>query len=172
MTERDTDRRGLGKKQKSHQKPDIASVLWWDNEFHRPKLSVQATSRSIVTEKQGPSLTSTMRQMTASAILGLDRLQIIKDKVDPFAMDLISEAEVDNRFNLGTRHHFCGSKSLAVEFVQAICQHLRLLKSFTALLPAWGYLLFPIISSCNGSSHGSYGICVSTQRDTVDDDPL
>lgn len=94
MTEWDTDRKGgLGKKQKSHQKPDIAFVLWWDK-FHRPKLSVQAPSRSIVTEKQGPRLTSTIRHMKTSAILELARIQIIKDKVDPFAMDLISEAEV------------------------------------------------------------------------------
>lgn len=32
--------------------------------------------------------------MKTSAILELARIQIIKDKVDPFAMDLISEAEV------------------------------------------------------------------------------
>lgn len=64
------------------------------------------------------------------------------------------------------------SEPLAVQFIQAICQLLCLLKSFTALLPAWGYLLLPIISPCNGSCHGSNGVCVSTQRDTVDDGPL
>lgn len=64
------------------------------------------------------------------------------------------------------------SEPLAVEFIQAICQLLCLPKSFTALLPAWGYLFLPVISPCNGSCHGSNGVCVSTQRDTVDDGPL
>lgn len=64
------------------------------------------------------------------------------------------------------------SEPLAVQFIQAICQLLCLLKSFTALLPTWGYLFLPIISPCNGSCHGSNGVCVSTQRDTVDDGPL
>lgn len=65
-----------------------------------------------------------------------------------------------------------GSEPLAVQFIQAICQLLCLLKSFTALLPAWGYLFLTIISPCNGSCHGGNGVCVSTQRDTVDDGPL
>jgi len=69
-------------------------------------------------------------------------------------------------------HSPLSSELLAVEFVQAICQLLCLLKSFTALLPAWGYLFLPIIRPCNGSCHGRNGVCVSPQGDTVDDGPL
>lgn len=64
------------------------------------------------------------------------------------------------------------SEPLAVEFIQAIRQLLRLLKCFAALLPTFGYLFLPIISPCDGSRHGSDGVCVSTQRDAVDDGPL
>lgn len=64
------------------------------------------------------------------------------------------------------------SEPLAVEFIQAIRQLLRLLKRFAALLPTCGYLFLSVISPCDGSRHGSDGVCVSTQRDAVDDGPL
>lgn len=55
------------------------------------------------------------------------------------------------------------SQSLLEDPMQALGQDVCLLIALTALLPALWHLLHPIVSSSNGPSHGSYGVCVATK---------
>lgn len=64
------------------------------------------------------------------------------------------------------------SEPLAVQFIEALGHLLGLLESLTALLPARGHLLLPVIGAGDGPRHGGNGVRVPPQGDAVDDGSL